>query len=185
MERETSRLILREPGERDIDNIVENLNNPQVSRFLCGVPYPYTKKDALEDIERISNEWKKSGEQNDYFFIIELKGKNKVIGGLGLCTIDNCSAREGTRTISYHLGENYWGKGYGSEALGSLLNFSFDELGLRRVEASVVSSHEASIKLLRKHGFLLEGTRREGFLCRANGKIHDECIYGLLKEEWK
>ena len=75
--------------------------------------------------------------------------------------------------------------GYGTEALGALLNFAFNKLKLRRVEAGVFFGNPASGKLLEKFGAKQEGLRRKSNRCKADGKIKDEIIYGLLKEEWK
>ena len=34
-------------------------------------------------------------------------------------------------------------------------------------------------------GYKLEGMRRKAVRCKASGNIHDENMYGLLKEDWK
>lgn len=44
---ETDRLILRQYRVEDADDIVDGLNNINVSKWLQGAPYPYTKDDAL------------------------------------------------------------------------------------------------------------------------------------------
>ena len=49
---ETERLILRAPSMRDISDIVENLNNLSISKWLAVVPYPYKKKDAVWYVNR-------------------------------------------------------------------------------------------------------------------------------------
>ena len=45
---ETKRLILRDWNKKDINDLIEGLNNYKVSKWLASVPYPYTKKDAEE-----------------------------------------------------------------------------------------------------------------------------------------
>ena len=47
---ETDWLILRQYRLEDADDIVEGLNNLNVSKWLAGAPYPYTKEDALKFI---------------------------------------------------------------------------------------------------------------------------------------
>jgi RimJ/RimL family protein N-acetyltransferase len=37
----------------------------------------------------------------------------------------------------------------------------------------------------RKFGFKIEGLRRKGYKCMADGKLKDEYITALLKEDWK
>lgn len=51
MELHTKRLILREWQKSDVDDLVEGLNNFEVSKWLAYVPYPYTKEHAERWIE--------------------------------------------------------------------------------------------------------------------------------------
>ena len=46
MKLQTKRLILRQVNSRDIQDLIQNLNNIKVSKWLLVVPYPYTLKDA-------------------------------------------------------------------------------------------------------------------------------------------
>jgi len=43
---ETNRLILRNWQKNDVDDLVEGLNNYNVSKWLVLVPFPYLKKNA-------------------------------------------------------------------------------------------------------------------------------------------
>ena len=78
---ETDRLVLRQYKLEDVDDIVEGLNNLNVTKWLQGAPYPYTEKDALDFIN-------KSIDNSLYNFAIILKSENKVIGGTQLTNID-------------------------------------------------------------------------------------------------
>ena len=51
MKYETNRLILRNWQETDIDDLIEGLNNLNVSKWLTLVPYPYLKENAEEWIK--------------------------------------------------------------------------------------------------------------------------------------
>ena len=78
---ETDRLILRKYKLSDVNDVVEGLNNLNVTKWLAGAPYPYTEKDALYFIN-------KSIDNNLYNFAIVLKSENKVIGGTQLTNVD-------------------------------------------------------------------------------------------------
>ena len=43
---EVSKCILREWNENDVEDLIEGLNNIEISKWLAFVPFPYTKKDA-------------------------------------------------------------------------------------------------------------------------------------------
>lgn len=181
MKLETKRLILREWKQGDQKQEIEGINNLNVSKWLLVVPYPYTKKDADWWVNHCIEKYKKKKKEG-YPFAIELKEGKKVIGGIGIDKIDKS---QGKASVGYWIAEPYWKKGYGSEALRELLKFAFDKLKLRRIEAGVFAGNPSSGKLLEKFGAKLEGTKRKSRVCKADGKIKDEYIYGLLKEEWK
>ena len=173
----TSRLVLRKWTENDIHDLIEGLNNIEVSKWLVLVPYPYTKANAQSFINfSIQNFGNPS-----YEFAIELKSEKKVIGGTSVSSIN---VQHGTARGGIWLNANYHGQGYGSEAFGKRIEFAFNELKLRRLENGYLEGNQASFKMQEKFGYVLEGKRRKGFLCRADGQLKDEYITGLLIDEW-
>ena len=106
---ETERLILRPFNLTDADDIVDGLNNLNVSKWLAFVPYPYTKEDAIKYIEDSIN-------NKLYNFAIVLKSENKVIGSTQL---SNISKIHGTAGGGIWINEKYHGNGYGTEAWGA------------------------------------------------------------------
>ncbi len=181
MKLETKRLILREWKKNDLNDLVEGLNNLRVAKWLAFVPYPYTKKDAEKWIKHCM-ENANQRERNSYDFAIELKSEKKVIGGVSL---DKINRLQGTAGGGIWLNAEYHGKGYGSEAFGARIKFAFNKLKLRRLENGFVKGNPSSIKIQKRFGYKIEGMRRKAFRCMADGKIKDEYITGLLKEEWK
>ena len=181
MKIKTPRLVLRPTTLEDIPSIVRNINNLNVSKWLLVVPHPYKAKDARKWIESQKEKLKKKPRE-DYTFGIELRSEHAVIGGIGIHHIDRY---QGTATIGYWLGQDYWRKGYGSEAIESVLDLAFKKLKLRRLEAEVFLENPLSGKLLGKYGFQREGIKRKAARSKADGKIHDGIIYRLLREEYK
>lgn len=87
--------------------------------------------------------------------------------------------------MRYWLGEKYWKNGYGTEAAKKIIDFGFNKLKLRRIDVEAFTKNKASNALIKKLGFTYEGTLRRAKRAKSTGKIHDENIYGLLREEWK
>ena len=171
---ETDRLILRIWNMNDVDDLVEGLNNLNVTKWLAGAPYPYTKEDAEYFIsDTIKN--------NLYNFAIVLKSENKVIGGTQLT---NISKDNGTAGGGIWINEKYQGYGYGTEAFGARIKYAFEVLGLRRLENGYFKENEKSHQMQLRFGYKDEGVRRKRFVSKATGKEEDEYITGLLKEEW-
>jgi len=177
MKIETKRLILRKPTLKDVKDIVENLNDLRVSKNLFVVAYPYTLKDAKDWVKYCNKKTKES-----YNFNIELKSEKKIVGGVGLSHVEE---NNGTAEIGYWLGVKYQRQGIMSEAAKKLIDFAFNKLKLRRLEASIFKENKPSQCLAKSLGFKYEGTKREDVKSKATGKIHDGVIYGLLKKDWK
>ena len=178
---ESKRLILRDWKDEDIDDLVEGLNNINVAKWLAGVPFPYTKEDAKNFIEMIKNQ----NEKVKISLAIVLKDNSKVIGGTEL---RNINKKDGTASGGIWLNEKYQKNGYGTEAFSARIKYAFDVLGLRRIENGYFVNNEKSKRMQQKLGYKYEGIRRKKYLCLATNEYVDECITGLLKEEfieWK
>ncbi len=76
------------------------------------------------------------------------------------------------------------GHGYGSAAFGEKIRFAFEDLTLRRLEHGVFTGNRASLALQQRFGYRLEGEKRQAYRCLADGEVKDECITGLLRDEW-
>lgn len=179
---ETERLLYREWRDGDVDDLVEALDNLNVTKWLAYMPHPYTKKDAQKWVKFCAENSKKGAMRSSYEFAIVLKSENKAIGGFSVNQIDR---KQGTAGGGIWLNEKYARMGYGSEAWGERIRFAFEDLGLRRLENGFFKGNEASFRMQKKFGYKLEGVRRKGKLCMADGKLKDECMTGLLKNEWK
>ena len=102
-------------------------------------------------------------------------GENKPVGTICIWNI----SRENLRAeIGYVLHPDWQGKGLMNEALRTVLDFSFNNLGLHSMEANVDPGNLASIKLLEKNGFLKEAHFRENIL--FNGRFLDSAIYSII-----
>ena len=84
-------------------------------------------------------------------------------------------------TIGYDLLKEYWGNGYMTEAVKAMINYGFEELGLMRIEATVEPANTASVRVLERAGFQLEGKLRKRYLYKD--RFHDELVFGIIKEE--
>ena len=177
MKIESKRLILRNWEYGDVEDIVEGLNNIEVAKWMAGVPYPYTENDAKQFIQHTKGQ----DENVKISLAIVLKENNKVIGGT---EIRNINKKDGTAGGGIWLNEKYQKNGYGTEAFSSRNKYCFEVLGLRRIENGYFRGNEKSRRMQLKLGYKDEGTRRKKFLCLATNEYVDECITGLLKEEF-
>lgn len=136
--------------------------------------------NALEFLNRTKEEQAKVPRTN-FELAITLKPSDELIGVVGLTKVNEF---EGTGTIGYWLEEKHWRKGFMTEAANRLVEFAFNELNLRRLNAEAWTNNDASNTLLRKLGFRFEGVKWKGHRSKATGEVHDCNFYGLLAEEW-
>lgn len=82
----------------------------------------------------------------------------------------------------YKLLPVHWGKGYATEAVRCVLGFCFGTLDLHRVEAGCAVGNVASIRVLEKAGFVVEGRRRKILPLKSGWS--DGLVFGMLETEW-
>ncbi len=174
---ESNRIFLREWKDEDVEDLVEGLNNINVAKWMANVPFPYTETDARDFIKSAKN----TDENVKIPLAIVLKENNKVIGGT---EITNINRKDGIAGGGIWLNENYQRNGYGIEAFSCRIKYCFEVLGLRRIENGYFPNNEKSRKMQLKLGYKDEGIRRKRFLCLATNEYVDECVTGLLKEEF-
>ncbi|WP_149196084.1 GNAT family N-acetyltransferase [Luteimonas suaedae] len=102
-----------------------------------------------------------------------------LIGGLTLFSIDGAQRRA---EIGYALQSAHWGRGYAQEAMRLAIEYAFDALRLRRIEADIDPRNQGSCRLVERIGFVREGLLRQRWL--VAGEITDTALYGLLQEDW-
>ncbi|QDQ01684.1 GNAT family N-acetyltransferase [Lysinibacillus fusiformis] len=86
-------------------------------------------------------------------------------------------------TIGYFLAEDYWGKGFATEAVRIIVNFLFEEVKINRIQAEVMPANEVSKKVLLKNGFLKEGLLRQASIWSGKGIVDLE-MYSILKADY-
>ncbi|HYK72793.1 MAG TPA: GNAT family protein [Pseudoneobacillus sp.] len=84
--------------------------------------------------------------------------------------------------MAYDLGKAYWRKGYMSEILESLIQFSFEKVGFHSVEALTNLDAIPSMNLPMKVGFKEDGILR-GYAAHEDHYVDQRC-FSLLKHEW-
>lgn len=110
---------------------------------------------------------------------------------LAICLVENekhignvymTNINEINRSCVSHvlIGEKeYWGNGYAREALLLAIDYMFNERNMHRIQANVLTSNIASLKMHEKCGYKLEGTLREAVY--KNGKYQGQWVLGLVK----
>jgi ribosomal-protein-alanine N-acetyltransferase len=112
-------------------------------------------------------------------FALELLDGGTLIGG---CRVHFEDVESKMASIGMALHRPYWGQGYGTEVGMLMLQMSFEQLDVHRIEALVEPSNERSLGLVRKAGFTREGLLRERIL---DEDWLDTEVWSLLEREWR
>ena len=166
--------LLRPWYPEDARSLVKHANNLNVARNLRdGFPYPYALQDAKKWLEMVG------GNKEDIILAIEVEGE--AAGGIGLHGLKDVYRYNGE--IGYWLSEQHWGKGIMSEAVGIMVEYAFVHTHWLRLFACIYESNLSSMRVLEKNGFHRESIHRRAVM--KEGKLQDEHLFALLKEEWE
>ena len=171
----SERLLLSELRVSDIPQIVTYANNLKVTRYTKNIPFPYTEKDAVFWLN-LANGGIADGSK--YVWAIRNPVTKAFMGGIGL----HVSAAHQHAELGYWIAEPFWGQGFMSEAVGAVIKFGFEAVGLARICAHYISINTASGRVMEKNGMKLEGTLRQHMF--RGGELHDIKYYGILREEY-
>lgn len=77
----------------------------------------------------------------------------------------------------------YWGGGYGTDAVRTLLGYLFMQLGLNRVALNVHESNVRAQRSYEKNGFVREGVMRQW--AHFNGEYVNGVLMAVLREDFE
>ncbi|MFE2726058.1 GNAT family N-acetyltransferase [Kitasatospora sp. NPDC059327] len=176
------RLAIREfhHGPGDVDALYAVFGDPEATRHL---PFePRDREDCADQIEQYLEEALRD-ERTVYRLAVTRRtdaddpARAVPIGNAALTLGGHHCA-----DLGYALRPDTWGNGYAGELTALLCDFAFGPLGLHRLAARVDVENAASIRVLTRAGFRLEGRIRHDVLLR--GAWHDSFQYSLLADEW-
>jgi RimJ/RimL family protein N-acetyltransferase len=163
---ETERLKFRPITWDDVDWLFEMRQDPDVSRYLGGVP----SREKLETRTRFHigcHEKLGIG-----MCVMTYKPDDKMIGFAGIQPLESTGEIE----VGYSIIKDYWGLGIGSEACRGWLDFGFNKHGLERIIAVCDPNNFGSYHIMEKCGMKYE----------KNIIAYDsDCkMYGISKSEF-
>lgn len=166
---------LRPPDMGDLQRNFGWINDAEVTRFL---QLRYGMSLAAEEAWMRERASKPMSYDNVFFAIEALDGQH--IGNINFFKVspENRSAEMGVM-----IGEKAcWSKGFGADAIETLMRFGFDEMNLNRIDLNVYAENERAIACYRKCGFVEEGRRRQARY--QEGHYQDVVWMSVLRDEW-
>jgi RimJ/RimL family protein N-acetyltransferase len=178
---ETTRLILRQLTEGDVDNLFILNSDPEVMRYLTGgrptpreeirdqiIPFHLAVYGRLDRLGTWAAESTATGEFLGWFHF--RPGPDSDITNIDL---------------GYRLRRPAWNKGYATEGSRALIDLGFTELGVERVFAHTMTLNAASRRVLEKCGLRLVGTTPYDGPFEIEGAEQGQVEYALTNVEWE
>ena len=173
------RLILRARERDDLPRLHEFFNDMEVKLLAGGDP---PRPQSRERFQHAFEEDNKRDKPNPHVlgdFVIEADGKC-----IGICGLWHYNHASGACELGITIGDrDYWGRGYGREAIALLLDYGFRIRNLRRIHLSTSSNNERALRCYRACGFVEEGRLRQHIW--SAGQYVDEVWMGILRTEYE
>ncbi len=169
-----SRLVLRAVELADYPLITRWLNDPAIMKFWgrAGDTQSLTDVSETEAAERARGNSRK-------YIIDTLDGRS--IGQIDYYDLDWQSRSAWTSILIADT--DYWGGGYGTEAMRTLLHHLFSQMGLHRVCLTVHESNVRAQRSYAKNGFVKEGLLRDW--AYFNGRWENGVLMSVLAPEFE
>lgn len=171
------RVTLKAPCEADFDEwaSVRHKNQYHLKPFEPEWPKNCLSRDFfMRRLERQDVE-QKAG--RGLYFLIHDKKIGHIIGGLNLNNIQMGAARQAF--LGYWIDEDHQGQGLMKEAITLLIDYAFNKLQLKRLNAACLPHNDRSINLLKSLDFEEEGYAKK--YLQINGAWQDHVLFGLIQ----
>ena len=175
-EMNTPRLHLRKVCREDAPRFFRFAGSEAVTKYMFWKPHA-SVNESLSSIEKTLSRYEMG---NCWRWGIALQETEELIGIIDLLGIDETTK---SCTFAYMIAEEFWGRGYATEALRAVLNFAFGQLKLETVWGEHFGPNGGSGAVMRKVGMKYTGTEPGKY--EKNGVHYDVPQYRITREEWK
>jgi RimJ/RimL family protein N-acetyltransferase len=170
-----SMATLRELRLSDAPALLAMLSTEEVSRFIS--PPPTT----VEGFERFIAWTHRERAAGNYacFAVVP----HNMDTAIGIFQVRQLEPGFGTAEWGFALGSSFWGTGIFLDAAALVIDFSFEVVGTRRLEARAATANGRGNGALRKVGAVQEGVLRKSFL--HDGEYLDQILWTILDDDWR
>lgn len=167
------KIVLRVVEEADNAMLLSLINDPDTEMMLGGSSWPVSEAEQLKWFEH------QERSRDVLRCIVALQENEKAIGTIILSDIDQKNAIGHIHIKMSKDGGR--GKGYGTDAVNTMVQYAFEELRLNCIYANILSYNEASIKLFERCGFKRDGVLRQRVF--KKGRFVDMLAYSKVADD--
>jgi RimJ/RimL family protein N-acetyltransferase len=172
------RVSLREVGPDDATAALAWAGDPRFFRYMAVEAVGSVAEEAefLRDVQ----EQARARPRVQYHLGVVERSGDELIGMVRLGVV---APKFRGADVGYGLRADRWGQGLTPEAVGLVLGFGFEQLGLHRIAAVCDPDNVGSRRVMEKVGMLPEGRLRQDM--RSQGRWRDSLAYAILEDEWR
>jgi RimJ/RimL family protein N-acetyltransferase len=171
-------VLLRPWMSSDASFMAKAATDPEVQCY--NTPAPTSVADALSNIDRIDERWRSFEVDGDAtgvaFAVVDVASDEPV----GMCGVDLWSGTD-VAQFGYWLAAGARGRGFATRSVRLMTSWLFQR-GAARVFVTIESESTASAAVVRRAGFIHEGTLRSYGLWQ--GRRRDVDVFAMLPDEW-
>lgn len=167
------KVLLRAIERRDLELIHKWSNSPETTLMLAGWHFPSSMQDQEKWFESLSVH------SNNQRFAIETEEH----GLIGMANVVDLNWKDRNAYHGMMLGDkDIRGKGYGVDTIMAISRYAFEELGLMRLNGSMIAYNDASVGVYAKCGWVEEGRNRKHYFRR--NQWWDKIIVGITRDDY-
>ena len=168
-------VVLRDLRMSDAESLFSLLTTEEVARFISPPP------TSVEGFERFIAWTHRQREAGNYAcFAVTLKGFDTAIG---IFQVRDLATGFDTAEWGFAIGSAFWGTGVFETGANLVLEFTFNTLGVRRLEARAAVLNGRGTGALQKVGAVQEGVLRQSF--ERKGRYLDQGLFAILGKDWR
>jgi RimJ/RimL family protein N-acetyltransferase len=168
-------VTLRQLRLSDAASLLAMLSTEEVARFISPPP---TTLAGFERFIKWTHQERAAGRY--ICFAVVPHGCDTAVGIFQVRQLDLSFE---TAEWGFAIGSGYWGTGLFEAGARLVLDFTFDVVGVHRLEARAAVRNGRGNGALRKIGAVCEGVLRKSF--RRNGEYLDQNLWSILNEDWR
>ena len=169
----TYRLIPLVDLDRKIQLQVLNIRNEKHIREWMFSSEIISIRDHLTWIEKLKN-------NQSQLYLIIINDNTQPLGAINIKKIDKNNKNA---ELGFYKTQNFNEKGLMTKCLSTIINYSFDILGLEKLYTEVFEGNSKSINIHKKLMFVEEGFLRSHII-KGDVRIGVH-LFGLIKSDWQ
>jgi RimJ/RimL family protein N-acetyltransferase len=159
------KLLLKVPSAKDLQLIAQWSNDGKLEERTC---------------RPVVNGRRQPSSNHTETFVIYLKTTQEPVGRIQFFDFN---PRNRSAEFGYIVNPSFRGRGIGTKMLELGISSIFTQTDLNKLYCQTAEFNEASVKMLKKLGFHLDGTLREHH--ELDGKLYSDYIFSILRKEWE